>query len=435
DSEFCSLAFAGSLMGDTRESPEPGGKAEPPEPPHLCCPITHALYEDPVVAMSGNTYERAAIVAYWDQQETVSDPLTNVPLQNATLIPNWDKIREVQSFLAKHPELKEQKQRDRDATAATAAELTPRPLRRGDSSMSRLAMSQSVRVERTEEVGLFSLQFPVEMPTSLQYRIQEDEFRSLVQKLNEKLQGTEPSLLRKLATTGAFALLCAGLTMRRPRSCIVSGTSALSFLYLCRMPEGNSKAACRKEAERFFREEFVPFFQVRGVQDPSLEWANYEFDRSAYELQRPEAVRELLGILTGYPQGLNFLAGMGLLALSSGSLPTQRAKLEEDTFWLLSHLLEDVLDPDFFGADVRGNLKMVHIGGLGMRSFILEKAKVYCPKIFQALGEEACSSCLGSLLDSWVLALFVGCAPHRLLEHLWDTLAVLGLFEMTRLRV
>lgn len=65
---------------------------------------------------------------------------------------------------------------------------------------------------------------------------------------------------------------------------------------------------------------------------------------------------------------------------------------------------------------------MVHIGGLGMRSFILEKAKVYCPKIFQALGEEACSSCLGSLLDSWVLALFVGCAPHRLLEHLWDHL-------------
>ncbi|CAE7671638.1 PUB25, partial [Symbiodinium sp. CCMP2456] len=403
-------------MGDTKAAPEPGGKAEPQEPPHLCCPITHALYEDPVVAMSGNTYERAAIVAYWDQQENLSDPLTNVPLQNATLIPNWDKRREVQSFLAKHPELKEQ--RDRDAT-----ELTPRPLRRGDSSMSRLTMSQSVRVERTEEVGLFSLQFPVEMPTSLQYRIQEDEFRSLVQKLNEKLQGTEPSLLRKLATTGAFALLCAGLTMRRPRSCIVSGTSALSFLWLCRMPEGNSKAACRKEAERFFREEFVPFFQVRGVQDPSLEWANYEFDRSAYELQRPEAVRELLGILTGYPQGLNFLAGMGLLALSSGSLPTQRVKLEEDTFWLLSHLLEDVLDPDFFGADVRGNLKMVHIGGLGMRSFILEKAKVYCPKIFQALGEEACSSCLGSLLDSWVLALFVGCAPHRLLEHLWDTFA------------
>jgi len=134
------------------------------------------------------------------------------------------------------------------------------------------------------------------------------------------------------------------------------------------------------------------------------------------------AVTTARGILTGYPQGLNFLAGMGLLALSSGSLPTQRAKLEEDTFWLLSHLLEDVLDPDFFGADVRGNLKMVHIGGLGMRSFILEKAKVYCPKIFKALGEEACSSCLGSLLDSWVLALFVGCAPHRLLEHLWDHL-------------
>ena len=236
------------------------------EPPHLCCPITHSLYEDPVVAMSGNTYERAAIEAYWDQQENLCDPLTNVLLQNATLIPNWDKRREVQSFLAAHPELKQEK--------TERPERAEAPLQRGDSSrsslsnLSRLSTSQSrsVRVERTEEVGLFSLQFPIEMPTILQYRIQEDEFRSLVQKLNGKLQGSEPSLLRKLASTAAFALLCAGLTMKRPRSCVVSGTSALSFLLLCRMPEGNSMAASRKEAERFFREEFVPFFQVRGVQ-------------------------------------------------------------------------------------------------------------------------------------------------------------------------
>ena len=33
-----------------------------------------------------------------------------------------------------------------------------------------------------------------------------------------------------------------------------------------------------------------------------------------------------------------------------------------------------------------------------------------------------------------VLALFVGCAPHRLLEHLWDTFAVLGLSGMARFR-
>ncbi|CAE7460142.1 trc [Symbiodinium natans] len=396
--------------------------------------------------MSGNTYERAAIEAYWDQQENLCDPLTNVLLQNATLIPNWDKRREVQSFLAAHPELKQEKTERGDSSRSSL------------SNLSRLSTSQSrsVRVERTEEVGLFSLQFPIEMPTILQYRIQEDEFRSLVQKLNGKLQGSEPSLLRKLASTAAFALLCAGLTMKRPRSCVVSGTSALSFLLLCRMPEGNSMAASRKEAERFFREEFVPFFQVRGVQDPSLEWANYEFDRSAYELQRliwseykfyvASNQRGELDSLTGAlsltacnhsrptkislqglqgMRGLNFLAGMGLLALAAGTgamaQPSERARLEEDTFWLLSHLLEDVLDPDFFGADVRGNLKMVHIGGLGMRSFILAKAKVYCPTIYDALGEEACSSCLGSLLDSWVLALFVGCAPHRLLEHLWDT--------------
>ena len=28
--------------------------------------------------------------------------------------------------------------------------------------------------------------------------------------------------------------------------------------------------------------------------------------------------------------------------------------MEEDAFWLLACLLEDVLDPDFFGADAPG---------------------------------------------------------------------------------
>ncbi|CAE7760331.1 ndrB, partial [Symbiodinium pilosum] len=31
-----------------------------------------------------------------------------------------------------------------------------------------------------------------------------------------------------------------------------------------------------------------------AMKDPSMEWANYEFDRTAYELQRPEVVKDLL---------------------------------------------------------------------------------------------------------------------------------------------
>ena len=133
------------------------------------------------------------------------------------------------------------------------------------------------------------------------------------------------------------------------------------------------------------------------------------------------------GILTGYPQGFDRMAGMCLLALSSGedlrNLEERAlARMEEDSFWLLARLLEDVLDPDFFGADVKGNMKMVNIGGLSLRSIILDRAKIYCPSIFKTLGQEVFESSLGSLLDGWVLTCFIGCAPHRLLEHFWDHL-------------
>lgn len=136
------------------------------------------------------------------------------------------------------------------------------------------------------------------------------------------------------------------------------------------------------------------------------------------------------GILTGYPQGLNFLAGMNLMAAAGSSWDgTGDADLEETAFWLLALLLEDVLDPDFFGADVRGNLQMAYIGGLGMRSFIVERAEAYCPCLLDALGQEAFRSSLGAVLDSWVLRLFLGCAPHRLMENLWDHLLLPSLYH------
>merc|ERR1719414_1120037 len=37
----------------------------------------------------------------------------------------------------------------------------------------------------------------------------------------------------------------------------------------------------------------------------------------------------------------------------------------------------------------------------------------------EALGEEVFRSSLSSILDKWVLSLFVGCVPPRLLEYLW----------------
>jgi hypothetical protein len=63
------------------------------EPPRLgwsefCCPITGALFEEPVIAADGVTYERKAI-EQWLRQKTVS-PKTMQQLSTTILIPNMN---------------------------------------------------------------------------------------------------------------------------------------------------------------------------------------------------------------------------------------------------------------------------------------------------------------------------------------------------------
>ena len=80
-----------------------------PEPEELLCPILRTMYRDPVfVAGSGNTYEREAIVSFWRHSRRPGalhhrDPLTNATIDNHALFTNWDKRREVQAWLARHP--------------------------------------------------------------------------------------------------------------------------------------------------------------------------------------------------------------------------------------------------------------------------------------------------------------------------------------------
>ncbi len=52
----------------------------------LACPISKMVMEDPVTAMDGHTYERAAI-EYWLQTHNTS-PMTNLQLPSKQLIPN-----------------------------------------------------------------------------------------------------------------------------------------------------------------------------------------------------------------------------------------------------------------------------------------------------------------------------------------------------------
>jgi len=65
---------------------------------------------------------------------------------------------------------------------------------------------------------------------------------------------------------------------------------------------------------------------------------------------------------------------------------------------------------------------MAYIGGIGMRSVIVEHAQSHCSLLYDALGHEVFRSTLTSILDSWILSLYVGCAPVRVLENLWDHL-------------
>jgi len=92
-------------------------------------------------------------------------------------------------------------------------------------------------------------------------------------------------------------------------------------------------------------------------------------------LGRCHAATAARGLLTGYVQGLNFLAGMALLVTGTMPCESEGTHPEETAFWLLASLLEDVLDPDFFGTDVLGDQQMAFIGGLGMKALVLEYAK------------------------------------------------------------
>lgn len=56
-------------------------------PEDFICPITQEPFVDPVILESGNSYERSAIAA-WFEDGNSTDPLTNVVLGSTALVPN-----------------------------------------------------------------------------------------------------------------------------------------------------------------------------------------------------------------------------------------------------------------------------------------------------------------------------------------------------------
>mmetsp|Transcript_36331 Transcript_36331/g.117053 ORF Transcript_36331/g.117053 Transcript_36331/m.117053 type:complete len:449 (+) Transcript_36331:2-1348(+) len=110
--------------------PEEPPPPPPEEPSHLCCPITHTLFRDPVfVPESGTTYERAAIVHFWSQPGERRDALTNIPIRSDVLYTNWGKRREVAAWLAENPEHMPHGWRSRDDMPAAQPPPDRRPRR------------------------------------------------------------------------------------------------------------------------------------------------------------------------------------------------------------------------------------------------------------------------------------------------------------------
>ena len=74
------------------------------EPEELMCPITHAMFRDPVMVVeSGHTYERSAILEHFEQRNEAKDPLTRRALSSTKVMTNWAVRQIVQAWLGKHP--------------------------------------------------------------------------------------------------------------------------------------------------------------------------------------------------------------------------------------------------------------------------------------------------------------------------------------------
>ena len=89
-----------SARGDLPDAPDANLEDEPEE---LMCPITRAMFRDPVVLFdSGHTYERNDILAHFERNGA-KDPLTRRALSSTKVMTNWAVRNVVQAWLDKHP--------------------------------------------------------------------------------------------------------------------------------------------------------------------------------------------------------------------------------------------------------------------------------------------------------------------------------------------
>ena len=74
------------------------------EPEVLMCPITRAMFRDPVMVVeSGHTYERNEITQHFAHSNR--DPKTNLHLRSTRVVTNWGLRAAVEEWLNRHPDV------------------------------------------------------------------------------------------------------------------------------------------------------------------------------------------------------------------------------------------------------------------------------------------------------------------------------------------
>ena len=91
-------AFKRAVQASIEEVMKQAKQSKKQAPIDLCCPITLEPFEDPVMTIRGQTYERKAIADWLSKSST--DPITGCALKITALWPDKDMRSRVDKFYA-----------------------------------------------------------------------------------------------------------------------------------------------------------------------------------------------------------------------------------------------------------------------------------------------------------------------------------------------
>merc|ERR1711935_679151 len=112
--EAAAAAVSAAAAADSASTTTAGSPLPKDTPNEFLCPITSTLMVDPVIAVDGQSYERAAITQWFGKHARgarVLSPMTNKPLPSRALVPNLSLRKLIQDHVAKANATKKKKKR------------------------------------------------------------------------------------------------------------------------------------------------------------------------------------------------------------------------------------------------------------------------------------------------------------------------------------